>query len=406
MNIEKQLDIIRTGTVQIISEADLQVKIEKAAKDKRKLRIKYGADPSAPDIHLGHTVPLEKLRQFQELGHEVVFIIGDFTAMIGDPSGRSETRKPLTTEQVKENSKTYKKQVFKILKPELTEVVFNSHWLGKLGLQDIILLTSKYTVAQMLERDDFLNRYKKGAPISMVEFLYPLMQGYDSVYVKSDVELGGTDQTFNLLVSRAIQKEYGQDPQSVITMPILEGTDGVNKMSKSLGNYIGVNDVPVDMYGKVMSISDSLMLRYYQLLLHKSDSEIKTLSEDIKEGKKHPMEVKKLLAKDIVVKYWGEAKAQEAQKEFSQVFSRRELPTELPEIILSKQQSAEKELWIIELIGITGALGSKGEARRLVKQGGVTVDDKKISDENAKVELKDELILKVGKRQFFKIRKP
>ena len=387
MKISKQIEIIKEGTVQIISEEELCRKLEKSVSTGKKLKIKYGADPSAPDIHLGHTVPLRKLRQFQDLGHEVIFLIGDFTAMIGDPSGRSETRKPLTVEDIKENAKTYKRQVFKILNPKKTQVVFNSHWLNKLYLKDVVMLTSKYTVARMLERDDFVKRYRSGKPISMVEFLYPLLQGYDSVELRADIELGGTDQTFNMLVSREIQREYGQEPQVIITMPILEGTDGVDKMSKSLGNYIGVEEAPKDMYGKIMSISDDLMLRYYKLLV------------DINPSHEHPMENKKVLAQCIVSKYWGEKEADKTRVEFEKVFSKRELPTDMPEL------SVKGKIQIVKLLTETSVVKSNSEARRLVQQGAVTLDGKKIDDLNKELSIKDGAVLKIGKRHFFRIKK-
>lgn len=385
MDIQKQIDIIRQGTVQIISEEELKKKLNRG----KKLRVKYGADPSAPDIHLGHTVPLRKLRQFQDLGHEVVFIIGDFTAMIGDPSGRSETRRPLTPDEIEANAKTYKQQVFKILEPEKTKVVYNSHWLNKLHLKDIAGLTAKYTVARLLERDDFLKRYRQGQPISMVEFLYPLLQGYDSVEIKADIELGGTDQTFNLLVSREIQREYGQEPEVVITMPILEGTDGVNKMSKSVGNYIGVNEPPKDIYGKLMSISDELMRRYYELLIGGLD-EVNKLS---------PLDAKKRLAYSITAQYCGNSHADKAQKEFEKIFSRRQTPSDMPQVEI------KGAIGIVELIRKTGAAPSNSEARRLIQQGGVEIDGTKVSDINLKIEPKDGSVLKVGKRNFFKITK-
>jgi tyrosyl-tRNA synthetase len=391
-DFRKEIEIIKQGVVQIVDEKELSQKLLLSVKDKRPLRVKYGADPSAPDIHLGHTVPLRKLRQFQELGHEVIFIIGDFTAMIGDPTGRSETRKPLSLEAVEKNAETYKQQIFKILDPKKTKVVYNSHWLGKLNLKDIVGLTAKYTVAQLLERDDFLKRYKAGHPISLVEFLYPLMQGYDSVELKADIELGGTDQTFNLLVSREIQRAYGQDAQIIITMPILEGTDGVNKMSKSLGNYIGVNEPPKEMFGKVMSISDELMWRYYALLLQCG-------KDKIDEYKKlHPMDMKKQLAKSIVSQYWGEDDAESAKKEFENVFSKRQNPEEMNEVKVSSP------VGIIELLRATGAVASNGEARRLIQQGGVEIDGNKISDSNLKIEPKNGVVLKIGKRNFFKIK--
>lgn len=388
MDINRQLEIIKQGTVQIVSEEELKEKLNSG----KSLRIKYGADPSAPDIHLGHTVPLRKLRQFQDLGHEVVFIIGDFTAMIGDPSGRSSTRKPLTLDDVERNAKTYKEQVFKILDPGKTKVVYNSGWLDALKLKDIVSLTAKYTVARLLERDDFLKRYKKGEPISMVEFLYPLLQGYDSVEIRADVELGGTDQTFNLLVSREVQREYGQKPQAIITMPILEGTDGINKMSKSLGNYIGVNESPKEMFGKLMSISDDLMWRYYELLINLSEGELNEIK------KKHPMDAKKRLAYSIVQQYWGDSEAEKAQNGFDKVFSGRQTPDEMPDVLV------KEKIGIIELIRKTGAVKSNSDVRRLIEQGGIEIDGKKITDTNLKLEPKDGSVIKIGKRSFFRIK--
>jgi len=385
MDIQKQIDIIKQGTVQIISEDELRKKLKKVSSENKRLRIKYGADPSASDIHLGHTVVLRKLRQLQDLGHKVIFIIGDFTSMIGDPSGRNVTRPRLTAKQVEENAKTYRRQVFKILNPKKTEVKFNSRWLGKLQLNDIVSLTSKYTVARMLERDDFIKRYKKGSPISMVEFLYPLMQGYDSVKIKADVEIGGTDQTFNLLVSREIQREYGQEPEIIITMPILEGTDGTKKMSKSLNNYIGIDEEPGQMYGKIMNISDELMARYYSLLTN------------IGLRYEHPMENKKALAHYIVRLYWGRDKADFVSNEFQKVFSRRQIPSDMPKI------SVNGKIGIVQLIVKTGTAKSNAEARRLIQQGGVTLDKQKITDAGLEIEPKSGDILKIGKRNFFEI---
>jgi tyrosyl-tRNA synthetase len=391
-DFKSQIEIIRQGTVQVVDEKELEQKLMLAQKEKRSLRVKYGADPSAPDIHLGHTVPIRKLRQFQDLGHEVIFIIGDFTAMIGDPTGRSETRKPLSLEAIEKNAETYKQQIFKILDPQKTKVVYNSHWLGKLNLRDIVGLTAKYTVAQLLERDDFLKRYKAGHPISLVEFLYPLMQGYDSVELKADIELGGTDQTFNLLVSREIQRAYGQEPEVVITMPILEGTDGVNKMSKSLGNYIGVSEAPKEMFGKIMSISDNLMWKYYELLLQCNKNQL----DEYK--KLHPMDMKKQLARSIVKQYWNEGDAENAQKEFENVFSKRQNPDEIPDV------SVSGSIGIIELVRKTGAVTSNGEAKRIVQQGGVEIDGNKITDMSLNFEPKNGSVIKIGKRNFYKIK--
>ena len=327
MNPEKQLEIIKRGTAGIISEAELFKKLTVSAAKGRPLRVKAGFDPTAPDLHLGHTVLIQKLRHFQELGHHVLLLIGDFTGMIGDPSGKSETRKPLTKEEVASNARTYTTQVFKILDEKKTEVVFNSEWMERLTSADMISLMSKYTVARMLERDDFSNRYKEGRPIAIHEFLYPLIQGYDSVVLKSDVELGGSDQLFNLLVGRDLQREMGQEPQSVITMPLLEGTDGAVKMSKSFGNYIGITEPPGEIFGKVMSISDTLMLRYYELL---SSATAERLDE-IKAGGGHPKEAKEALAFEMVERFWSTQDAEKAQEGFHALFARKETPDEIEE---------------------------------------------------------------------------
>ncbi|MEW6608015.1 MAG: tyrosine--tRNA ligase [bacterium] len=377
------LDEIKRGVEEIISEEEFIKRL------KAPLRIKFGADPTAPDIHLGHTVILRKLRQFQELGHKVIFIIGDFTARIGDPSGRNETRKPLSSQEIEQNAKTYQQQVFKILDKDKTEVVFNSHWLEKLDCAQIMKLAGCYTVARMLERDDFEKRYAAGREITIVEFLYPLLQGYDSVIVKADVELGGSDQKFNLLVARQLQKNYGQQPQVVITMPLLEGTDGARKMSKSYGNYIGILDSPKEMFGKLMSIPDAVMPKYFELLTNISLDEIKSL---------HPKEAKKLLAKEIVKCYYDEYEAKSKEEEFERIFRDKELPEEIPEFKVNKPF-----IGLIEVIVMTKLAPSKSEARRLIMQGGVKIDQKRIAQIDFDIDLSLPKILQVGKKGFIKL---
>ncbi len=386
MNAKDQLKIIKRGVVELHSEEELLKKLEKG----KPLRVKYGADPSAPDIHLGHTVALNKLREFQDLGHQIVFIIGDFTAMIGDPSGRSETRKPLSRTQIQENAKSYQDQVFKILDASKTQIAYNSGWLSKLEFEDVITkLASRSTVAQMLERDDFAKRYQEGSPISIVEFLYPLMQAYDSVEVEADVEVGGTDQTFNLLLGRDFQREEEKEPQVVLTLPLLEGLDGVQKMSKSLGNYIGIAEEPNDIFGKVMSISDQLMLRYYELLTSVSLDAVK---------KEHPMEAKKTLASLLVNRFCGEKNALAAQAHFEQVFSRRENPEEI-EIFYVDQV----EWTLTSLVTASGCAPSNSEANRLIQQGAFRLNSESIKDPKMKVVLREGDVIRVGKRQFRKI---
>ncbi|MCP2519343.1 tyrosine--tRNA ligase [Candidatus Aminicenantes bacterium AC-708-M15] len=396
---EEQLEYIKKGTVEIIQEDELLKKFERSIKENRPLRVKVGFDPTAPDIHLGHTVVIRKMKHFQDLGHEVIFLIGDFTGLIGDPSGRSSTRPPMTREEILKNAETYKQQVFKILDPKKTIIDFNSRWLGKLTSFDIIRLASKYTVARILERDDFSNRMKKNLPISIHEILYPLMQAYDSVALKADVEMGGTDQKFNLLVGREIQREYGQEPQVIITMPLLEGLDGVEKMSKSLGNYIGITEPPSEIYGKIMSISDELMFRYYELLTDLSQLEIQKLKEDIRTGKKHPKEAKSELAKLIITDFWSKEDAEKAAEEFDRVFKYRELPEKMEEIKVS-----EKEINVIDLLVNNNILPSKKEAKRLIQQGGIYINGERVTDITLKVKVENELILRVGKRRFYKVK--
>jgi tyrosyl-tRNA synthetase len=402
VTIEEQLALIKRGAVNIIDEEDLAKKVSRSIETGIPLKIKYGADPSASDLHLGHTVPLNKLRQFQDIGHEVVFIIGDFTAMIGDPSGKSKTRPKLSREEVLSNAKTYQEQIFKILLPEKTQIVFNNDWFSKMMFEDVITLASKYTVARMLERDDFTKRYTNGVPISILEFFYPLIQGYDSVKIESDVEIGGTDQTFNFLVARDLQREYSQEPQVMLTLPILEGTDGIQKMSKSLGNYIGISEPPNDIFGKVMSISDDMMFRYYELLTVRNNSEIDKMKEDVQSGKVHPMEVKKTLASELVERFYDEDSAVKAKQEFERVFSKKKLPSEIPEITISNKDG--DRIWLVNLVRRCDPNVSNSEIRRLIKQGAVNWNGDKCSDENSEVNIQDGAILKVGKRKFWKIK--
>ncbi len=392
---KKQLETIKRGTVEIIQEGELLKKLEKG----RPLRIKAGFDPTAPDIHIGHTVLLEKMRQFQEMGHEVIFLMGDFTGMIGDPSGKSETRKPLTREEVLENAKTYKEQIFKILDPGKTIIDFNSRWMSALKADELVKLASHYTVARMLEREDFKERFTSQSPISIHEFLYPLIQGYDSVELRADVELGGTDQRFNLIVGRELQKAYGQEPQCLVLMPLLEGLDGVKKMSKSLGNYIGINEPAQEMFGKVMSISDGLMFRYYELLSHLSNEGLEALKRDVASGSVHPMTAKEDLAMEITARYWGAEEAGRAKDGFNAVFRKRELPEEMP---VFRLEWDEKTVWLPKILKAAGLAGSTSEAQRLIKQGGVKVNDRVVDDPHAGLE-KGTYVIKVGKRRFAKI---
>ncbi|KUK10707.1 MAG: Tyrosine--tRNA ligase [Clostridia bacterium 41_269] len=401
--IKRQLEIIKQGTAEIISEDELYEKLERSLKTGKPLKVKLGLDPTAPDIHLGHTVVLHKLRQFQELGHHIILIIGDFTGRIGDPSGKSETRKQLTEEEISKNAQTYQEQIYKILDPQRTELTFNSRWLAPLKLEDVIQIASKCTVARMLERDDFQNRYKRGDPISIHEFFYPLMQAYDSIAIKADVELGGTDQKFNLLMGRSLQREYGQEPQIAIMMPILEGLDGVQKMSKSLGNYIGINEPPEEMFGKTMSIPDDLIIRYFTLVTTFSPTEVKEIEKGLNEGALHPRDVKMKLAEEIVSLYHGKEAAVRAKKEFERVFSRREIPENIPEFTIASSE-LNNRIWLPKLLVEANLVPSTSEGRRLIKQGAVKINGEKILDQDAEVELEDGMVIKVGKRKFMKIR--
>ncbi|GAB6099156.1 tyrosine--tRNA ligase [Halanaerocella petrolearia] len=403
MKIEKQLEVIKRGVSDLIGEEDLVEKLKEAAEEERPLKVKLGLDPTAPDIHLGHTVVLQKLKQFQEMGHKVYLLIGDVTGQIGDPTGKSETRNQLSEEEVKVNAETYKEQMFKILDPDKTEVVFNSQWFGDMDFIDAIELSSQYTVARMLERDDFANRYQNNQPISIHEFFYPLLQGYDSVAMEVDVELGGTDQRFNLLAGRKLQKEYGQDPQVIIMMPLLEGLDGVNKMSKSKDNYIGIDEEPKDMYGKTMSLPDDLIVRYFELVTDTSLEELESIKKSLANGGLHPMKAKKKLARQIVTEYYNQEDAEQAEKEFEKVFKQGGTPDDMPEIEISKDQLEDGEIWIVKLVAATGFVDSNSQARRMIKQGAVRIDDEKYEKINIDLKVEDGMVVRVGKKNFAKI---
>ncbi len=396
---DKQMTLLREGLVDLVSEKEFEERLRLAADKKRPLRIKYGADPSTPDLHLGHTVPLRKLRQFQELGHKVVFIIGDFTARIGDPTGRSETRKMLTAQEVKQNALTYQKQVFRILDRKRTEVRYNSEWLDKMKPADFLHLLSQYTVARLLERDDFSKRYQANHPIALVEFLYPLLQGYDSVQVNSDVELGGTDQKFNLLVGRELQRIWQKPPQIVMTLPLIEGTDGVQKMSKTANNHIALQDEPKEMFGKIMSLPDELLERYYRYVSALPTGTVNRILREVKDGTMHPRDAKAHLSETIVALYHTPEKGKQAREEFDRVFKNKGLPDNIPAVTLQ-----EKELDIVTLLKESGLVASKGEGRRLIQQGGVKLNQEKVSDAEKRIDLTETVLIQCGKRKFAKVR--
>jgi tyrosyl-tRNA synthetase len=405
----EQLAVLTSRAVEVISQEELLRKLEKRG---RPLRVKLGMDPTAPDLHLGHTVVLHKLRQFQELGHEIIFLIGDFTGMIGDPSGRSETRKPLAAEEVARNAETYKSQIFKILDPAKTQIEFNSKWLGAMTGKDLIDLASKYTVARMLERDDFQKRYREGLPISIHEFLYPLIQGYDSVKLRADVELGGTDQKFNLLVGRDLQRDFGQEPQVIMTLPILEGVYGVQKMSKSLGNSIGLDDPPKEMFGRVMSIPDTLLHPYYELTTPLSPEEVARIREGLEQGTLHPRDAKANLGKILVSLYHSPEAAEAVAKEFDRVYRDKGLPDEIPLFEVPEDHIVHEEgiEYIVPnvawLITASGGATSISQAKRLVRQGGVSLDGQVVQDEYSRVPMdREERRLRVGKRFFRRVRR-
>jgi tyrosyl-tRNA synthetase len=395
ITLQEQLDIIKRGCDEVLVESELVEKLKRG----KSLRIKAGFDPTAPDLHLGHTVLINKLRQFQDLGHEVLFLIGDFTGMIGDPTGKSATRPPLSRDEVIENAKTYEQQIFKILDPTKTLVMFNSSWMNGMGAADVIQLAAKHTVARMLERDDFHNRYTQGQPIAIHEFLYPLIQGYDSVAMRADVELGGTDQKFNLLVGRELQKQYGQEAQIVLTMPILEGLGGVHKMSKSLGNYIGINEQPENMFGKIMSISDDLMWRYFTLLSFKSPTTIETYKKEIAQGK-NPRDVKFELAKELVARFHHSQAADKAQEDFIARFQKGDVPADMPAFRLVAK---EGKLALANLLKEANLVDSTSKAIQMIKQGGVRIDGERVDDTKCEIHVGAAHVYQVGKRRFARV---
>ncbi|MGR6835620.1 tyrosine--tRNA ligase [Syntrophomonas erecta] len=392
------MDLLRRGVAEIVPEDELLQKLKKSINENRPLKVKLGLDPTAPDIHLGHTVVLNKLRQFQDLGHRVELIIGDFTGRIGDPSGKSETRKQLTEDQVMANAATYQEQIFKVLDPEKTTVHFNSQWLMKMNLAEVLNLAGKYTVARMLERDDFENRYREGLPIGIHEFIYPLMQGYDSVVLQADVELGGTDQKFNLLVGRNLQKEYEMEPQVAMMMPILEGTDGVQKMSKSLGNYIGIDEDPHEMFGKIMSIPDELICRYFELVTRVPMEEIRQMEQAMANGSLNPRDAKIKLAKTVISMYHEDEEAEQAEERFKLVFSQGSIPDDIPEIVCH-----DETVWLPRFLHENDMVSSTSDGRRMLKQDAVKVNGNKYDQEN--LYINDGMVIQVGKRKFIKIKK-
>ncbi|WP_017726557.1 tyrosine--tRNA ligase [Halalkalibacterium ligniniphilum] len=399
--VERQLAILKRGVVEIVPENELRTKIEQSVVTGRPLKVKLGMDPSAPDVHIGHTVVLHKLRQFQELGHEIQMLIGDFTGRIGDPTGKSETRKQLTNEQVKANAQTYVEQYGKILDMDKATIYYNSEWLSPLNFEEVIKLSSQMTVARMLERDDFEKRYKSGQAISIHEFFYPLMQGYDSVALESDIEVGGTDQKFNLLMGRTLQDAYGKEKQVAMMLPLIEGLDGERKMSKSLNNYIGIDEAPNEMFGKAMSIPDELMIKYYELATDLSMEEIKELEQGLANGSVHPRDAKMNLGATLVRMYHGKEAAEQAKEYFTTVFQNRSLPTDLPEV----EWGGAETVWIVDLLVELKLQASKGEARRMIQNGGVKLNGEKVEDVQLQVQIEDGLIVQVGKRKFAKIRK-
>jgi tyrosyl-tRNA synthetase len=398
--LNEQLDLIKRGVAEIIPEEDLARKIERSISTNVPLKVKLGCDPSRPDLHLGHSVVLRKLRQFQDLGHQAILIVGDFTGMIGDPSGRSKTRPPLSLEETRRNGQTYFEQATKILSSKKIQMLYNSEWLGKMSFADVITLASRYTVARMLERDDFERRFRAGEPISVHELLYPLAQAMDSVAIQSDVELGGTDQKFNLLVGRDIQREYGMEPQVALTMPIIPGTDGVEKMSKSLDNYIGISESPQEIYGKTLSIPDSLIYDYFLLATDVPGPELAHIQEQLQKGSVNPRDLKRRLAREIVRVYHSGQAAMAAEEEFDRIFVKKDLPDEIPEFTIV---SDTPTVGILRLLTETKLVSSNSEARRLIDQGGVSIDGNRITDQDAVVRLTKWVIVKVGKRKFLKV---
>ncbi len=404
ISIDEQLSIIQRGAVDLITVEELRRKLERSATSGKPLRVKLGLDPTAPDIHLGHTVVLHKLRQFQALGHHVILVIGDFTGMIGDPTGKSETRKPLTRDDIAANAQTYAEQIFKVLDPSRTSLRFNSEWLAKLSPEEIVTLGAKYTVARMLERDDFQRRFQEGRPIGVHEFLYPLFQAYDSVALQADVELGGTDQKFNLLVGRDIQREYGQEAQVILTTPLLEGLDGVNKMSKSLGNYIGITESPRQIYGKIMSLSDELMLRYYELLSDIGGAVLEDEKRRMAAGSVNPRDLKMALGREMVARFYDATVAEVAEREFRRMFQAGGLPDDIDEPVVQLSGPDTEHIGIVALLVQAGLAASNSEARRLILQGAVRVDGERVSDAMVRLSTHESHLLQVGRRRVARIR--
>lgn len=406
-DLDYQMKVILSGAVDCLPEGDLEEKVKRAIAEDRPLRVKFGVDPTRPDLHLGHAVPLRKLRQFQDLGHTAILLIGDFTARVGDPSERDVTRPQLSAEEVQANAETYARQAFRILDRERTVLEYNSRWLAPLTFEELLRLTSHFTVARLLERDDFARRYERNLSIGLHEFLYPVMQAYDSVALRADVEIGGTDQIFNLLAGRELQKALGQEPQSVLTLPILVGLDGEKKMSKSLGNHVGLTDPPEEMFGKLMSLDDRLMPEYFRLTTALEPSEVETLLRDLESGALHPARAKRRLAREVVKLYWGEEAAEAAERSFERVFVERELPEDIPEVVIPQEEILEGRIWLPRLLVLAGLASSTSEGKRLVSQGGVSLNGHEVQDPEHEVpegEL-DGLIIKKGKRHFRKVRR-
>lgn len=399
-DVNEQMDVIKRGVEEIIPEDEMVRKIERSRKTNKPLIIKEGFDPTAPDLHIGHMVSIRKLKDFQDLGHTVVFLIGDFTGLVGDPSGKIETRKMMTREKIAKNAETYKEQIFKVLDPVKTVIRFNSEWLGKLTIYDFMELASKQTVARMLERDDFKSRFEGEVDISILEFMYPLLQGYDSVALKSDVELGGTDQKFNLLMARLVQRRYGVESQVIITLPLLEGIRGGEKMSKTLDNYIGINEPPNEIYGKVLSIPDTLIYTYFLLGTRVSPQELAVIERQLAGAKVNPRDLKRRLAREIIQEYYSDGSAKKAEEEFDTVFKRKQTPEEIEEVTLHIPQP----VWIVKLLSEAGLIKTNGEGRRLIRQRAVSLNGVKITDENSEITVRDGTVIKVGKRRFKKIR--
>jgi tyrosyl-tRNA synthetase len=398
--INEQMDVIKRGVVDLLPEEELVKKLERSLKENKPIIVKLGCDPSRPDLHLGHTVVLRKMRQFQDLGHQAILIIGDFTGMIGDPSGKSATRPALTLEETRRNGQSYFEQASKVLDKNKTKIVYNSEWLGKMTFEDVIRLASKYTVARMLDRDEFQTRYKKGDPISVHEFLYPLAQAMDSVAIHADVELGGTDQKFNLLVGRNIQREYGQEPQVILTMPLISGTDGVQKMSKSLENYIGISEPANEIYGKTLSIHDNFIYEYFELLTNVSRAELTRIKAALQDQSQNPRDLKRQLARELVTLYYSQEEAIKAEQEFDKIFVKKDIPDDIREFTLD---TADPIIWIVKLMTASGLASSNSDAKRLIQEGGVSIDGERVTDIDLELSLDTAFVLKVGKRRFVKI---